>query len=220
MSSSDITTLVETLRRVGYSAVVSDCCDHVGLRDQTMTSGINPVSREAGVLVGFARTARSVPVDVIPDEPYGAEIDFIDSLRPDDVVVGTVEAPGAFWGELFSTAAKARGAVGVVVDGLIRDQARIEEMGFPVFARGGRPTDSLGRVSMSERDTAIEIAGVIVHSGDLIVADVDGVTVVPTDAIAEVATRAIEKATTETDARRLLEEGALLRDAWDRFGVL
>ena len=220
MSSSDIAALVETLRRVGYSAVVSDCCDQVGLREQTMTSGINPVSRDTGVLVGFARTARSVPVDAIPDEPYSAEIDFIDSLRPDDVVVGTVEAAGAFWGELFSTAAKARGAVGVVVDGLIRDQARIEKMGFPVFARGARPTDSLGRISIREQDTALSIAGVAVRSGDLIVADVDGVTVVPADAIAEVATRAIEKATTETDARRLLEEGALLRDAWNRFRVL
>ena len=220
MSSSDIAALVETLRRVGYSAVVSDCCDQVGLREQTMTSGINPVSRDAGVLVGFARTVRSVPVDAIPDEPYSAEIDFIDSLRPDDVVVGSVEAPGAFWGELFSTAAKARGAVGVVVDGLIRDQARIEKMGFPVFARGARPTDSLGRISIREQDTALSIAGVAVRSGDLIVADVDGVTVVPADAIAEVATRAIEKATTETDARRLLEEGALLRDAWNRFRVL
>lgn len=220
MSSSDIAALVETLRRVGYSAVVSDCCDHVGLRKQTMTSGINPVSPDMGVLVGFARTVRSVPVEAIPDEPYRAEIDFIDSLRPDDVVVGTVEAPGAFWGELFSVAARARGAVGVVADGLIRDQARIREMGFPVFARGARPTDSLGRISISEHDTAIEIAGVTVHSGDLIVADVDGVTVVPADAIVDVATRAIEKATTETDARRLLEGGALLRDAWNRFGVL
>lgn len=212
--------LVETLRRVAYSAVVSDCCDQLGLREQTMSSGITPVSREAGVLVGFARTVRSVPVDAIPDEPYSAEIDFIDSLRPDDVVVATVEAPGAFWGELFSTAAKARGAVGVVVDGLIRDQARIEKMGFPVFARGARPTDSLGRISIGEQDSAIEIAGVTVRSGDLIVADVDGVAVVPAESIAEVAARAIEKATTETDARRLLEEGALLRDAWNRFRVL
>jgi 4-hydroxy-4-methyl-2-oxoglutarate aldolase len=220
MSDPKTRELIATLRRVAYSAVVSDCCDQVGLRDQTMSSGINPVSRGTGVLVGFARTVRSVPVNAIPDEPYSAEIDFIDSLCPDDVVVGTVEAPGAFWGELFSTAAKARGAVGVVVDGLIRDQARIEAMGFPVFARGSRPTDSLGRISIGEQDTAIEIAGVTVRSGDLLVAAVDGVTVVPAEAIEEVATRAIEKATTENDARQLLEEGALLRDAWNRFRVL
>lgn len=220
MSSTDIAALVETLRRVGYSAVVSDCCDQVGLREQTMTSGITPVSRDAGVLVGFARPVRSVPVSEAPEEPYGAEIDFIDSLRPDDVVVATVEAPAAAWGELFSTAARARGATGVVVDGLIRDQARIEELGFPVFARGARPTDSLGRISIAERDVAMEVGGVAVSVGDLVVADFDGVTIVPKDRIVDVAGRAIEKATTETEARQLLEDGALLRDAWDRFGVL
>ena len=220
MSTTDPAIIIKTLRRVAYSAVVADCCDQVGLRNQTMTSGIVPVSRDTGVLVGFARPVRSEAVGEMPDEPYGAEIDFIDSLRTDDVVVGTVGAPGAFWGELFSTAARARGAAGVVVDGLVRDQARIERLGFPVFARGARPTDSLGRISMSERDVAIEIAGVTVSTGDLVVADVDGVTVVPVEATAEVATRAIEKATTENKARELLEGGALLRDAWNRFGVL
>jgi regulator of RNase E activity RraA len=107
-----------------------------------------------------------------------------------------------------------------VVDGLVRDQARIGALGFPVFARGARPTDSLGRISISERDVSIEIAGVIVSPGDLVVADVDGVAVVPVEATAEVAARAIEKATTENNARELLEGGALLRDAWDRFRVL
>jgi 4-hydroxy-4-methyl-2-oxoglutarate aldolase len=220
MSTTDPAIIVQTLRRVAYSAVIADCCDQVGLRHQTMTSGIAPVSGGAGVLVGYARPVRSEAVSEIPEEPYGAEIDFIDSLRTDDVVVGTVGAPGAFWGELFSTAARARGAVGVVVDGLVRDQTRIEQMGFPVFARGARPTDSLGRISISERDVAVEIAGVSVSVGDLVVADVDGVTVVPVEATAEVATRAIEKATTENKARELLEGGALLRDVWDRFRVL
>jgi 4-hydroxy-4-methyl-2-oxoglutarate aldolase len=108
----------------------------------------------------------------------------------------------------------------VVIDGLVRDQARIRELGFPVFARGARPTDSLGRISIAEHDVSMEVAGVTVSRGDLIVADVDGVTVVPVDAIEEVATRAIEKATTENKAREMLEGGALLRDAWDRFRVL
>jgi 4-hydroxy-4-methyl-2-oxoglutarate aldolase len=212
--------LVETLRRVGYSAVVSDCCDQVGLREQTMTAGIRPVSDGTEVLIGFARPVRSMAVEAAPDTPYGAEIEFIDSLRTDDVVVATVEAPSAFWGELFSTAARARGSVGAIIDGLVRDQARIRELGFPLFARGGRPTDSLGRISIVEHDVSMRIAGVMVAPGDLIVADIDGVTVVPVDAIEEVATRAIEKATTENRARELLEGGALLRNTWDRFKVL
>ncbi len=220
MNANDRFSVIEALRRVAYSAVVSDCCDQVGLRHQTMTAGIVPVAGATEVLIGYARPARSVAIEVIPDEPYGAEIDFIDSLRRDDVVVGTVEAPGAFWGELFSTAAHARGAVGAVVDGLVRDQARIQQIGFPVYARGGRPTDSLGRISVREHDVPLQVAGVTVSSGDLVVADIDGVTIVPADAIEEVARRTIEKATTENRAREMLEGGALLREAWDRFKVL
>lgn len=220
MRTNGLQALIEELRRVGYSAVVSDCCDQAGRREQTMSAGIGPVSGGTEVLVGFARPVRSAAVAEVPEEPYGKEIDYIDSLRPDDVVVATVEAQGAFWGELFSTAARARGAVGAVVDGLVRDQARIRELGFPVFARGGRPTDSLGRLSIQEHDVPIEIGGVTVSPGDLVVADIDGVTVVPVAAIEDVAARAIEKATTENHARELLEGGALLRDAWDRFKVL
>lgn len=220
MTTTDHSSLISTLRRVAYSAVVSDCCDQIGLRDQTMSAGIAPVSGGTEVLVGFARPVLSVAVDSIPDEPYRAEIDFIDSLMSDDVVVAKVEAPGAFWGELFSTAALARGAVGVVVDGLVRDQARIRRLGFPVYARGGRPTDSLGRVSIRERDISMDIGGITVARGDLVVADIDGVAVVPADAIEEIGARVIEKATTESRARELLEGGAFLRDAWDRFKVL
>ncbi len=178
MSVPGTLELIEALRRVGYSAVVSDCCDQVGLREQTMTAGITPISGGTEVLVGFARPVLSAAIDEIPDQPYDAEIDYIDSLRSDDVVVGAVEAPGAFWGELFSTAARARGAVGTVVDGLVRDQARIRQLGFPVFARGSRPTDSLGRISIREHDVRLGIGGISVSPGDLVVADIDGVTVV------------------------------------------
>ena len=156
----------------------------------------------------------------MPARPYAMEIAFIDSLRADDVVVASVPAPVAFWGELFSTAARARGAAGVVVDGLIRDQRRIIDMGFPVFARGGRPTDSLGRIAMVEHAVPVVVAGVRVAPGDLVVADIDGVVVVPAEAALEVTTRAIAKATTENHARDLIEGGALLGDAWDRFKVL
>lgn len=218
--SIDLAAAVAELRRVGYSAVVSDCCDAVGLRGQTLAPGILPVSAAQGVLVGLARTSRSVAVDTMPARPYAMEIAFIDSLRTDDVVVASVPAPIAFWGELFSTAARARGAVGVVVDGLIRDQRRIIDMGFPVFARGGRPTDSLGRIAMVEHDVPVVVAGVRVAPGDLVVADIDGVVIVPAEAAVEVAQRAVAKATTENHARALIEGGALLGDAWDRFKVL
>jgi regulator of RNase E activity RraA len=216
----DLATAVGELRRAGYSAVVSDCCDAVGLRDRALAPGILPVAPGLPVLVGLARPARSVPVDAIPDAPYAMEIAFLDSLRPDDVVVASVPGAVAFWGELFSTAARARGAAGVIVDGLVRDQRRIGAMGFPVFARGGHPTDSLGRIAMVEHDVQVVVGGVTVSPGDLVIADVDGIVAVPATIAPEVVRRALEKVSTEDGARDLLERGALLREVFDRFRVL
>lgn len=208
------------LRAVGYSAVVSDCCDAIGLRHQTLSPGILPVTSQDQVLIGFARPAAASGVLAPPAAPYAAEIGYIDSLNPDDVVIASADQPVAFWGELFSTAAQVRGAVGAVVDGAIRDVSRIRAIGWPVFATSVRPSDSLGRLSITQVDEPISVRGVMVARGDLVVADADGVVIVPEAEAERVARLAIAKATTETQARALLKDGALLKDAWDRFGVL
>ncbi|MFO1539419.1 MAG: RraA family protein [Chloroflexota bacterium] len=210
---------IARLRAHGSSALVSDCLDRIGQRDRTLAPGVVPLAG-SGVLVGRARTARSVPVTTLPERPYTEEIALVDSLVADDVVIGTVGAPVAFWGELFSTAARARGAAGLVLDGVVRDRSRIVEMGWPVFARGTHPTDCNGRISVVERDAPITILGVRVAPGDLVVADMDGVVVAPAAVAAEVAAAALAKAETEDGARAYLETGALLREAWDRFRVL
>ncbi|MFN8623317.1 MAG: RraA family protein [Chloroflexota bacterium] len=220
MSAPDTDDLLATLRRLAYSAVVSDACDGLGLRTQSLAPGILPLDPAGPVLVGRARPVHSRAVMVPADPPYAAEIAFIDSLGPDDVVVAKVDAPTAFWGELFSAAARARGASGIVVDGFIRDQAKIRGIGFPAFSRGGHPTDSLGRLSVAETDVPLEVAGVTVHPGDIVVADLDGVVVIPQGVAADVTARVVEKAATEDRARRLLQTGGYLRDAWDRFKVL
>jgi nucleoid DNA-binding protein len=85
------------------------------------------------------------------------------------------------WGELLSTAARARGAEGCVTDGLVRDVARIRAMRFPVFHGGIGPLDTKGRAEMQEKDVPIEIAGVRVSPGDWVMGDVDGVVFVPAD---------------------------------------
>lgn len=211
---------LDRLAAVTYSAVFSDVCDAMGLRDQTVSPGIMPLGGR-GTLVGWARTALSTPVEIPPSRHYGAEIDFIDSLRPGDVaVVDCSQRPAAAWGELFSTASRGRGARGAVIDGLIRDRRRIEELGFPVFGRGHRPTDSFGRVSIAEVDSAIQLGGVEVQSGDLIVADEDGIVVVPREYAEQAVERAVVKATTENKARELLLGGGTLADVWERFRVL
>lgn len=211
---------LDALAAVTYSAVFSDVCDALGLRNQTVSPGIMPLGG-GGTLVGWARTALSLPVEEPPTRHYGHEIDYIDSLRPGDVaVLDCSRSPAAAWGELFSTASRGRGARGAVIDGLIRDRRKIVELGFPLHARGCRPTDSLGRVSIREADTPISLGGVAVRTGDLIVADEDGITVVPREHVLKVTELALAKATTENKARDLLLAGGTLADVWEKFRVL
>jgi len=211
---------LDFVARLAHSAVFSDVCDALGYRDQTAAPGTVPLWDDCPVVVGWARPVVSVEVEEIPDRPYGREIDFIDSLAPGDVVVANVLAPAAFWGELFSAAALGRGARGTVVDGLVRDTSRIRNLDYPVYARGHRPTDSLGRISIETADEPMFFGGVQLSRGDLVVADRDGVTIVPRRIAAEAISLAVKKATTESLARQLLLDGATLREAWERFRVL
>ena len=109
----------------------------------------------------------------------------LDVLEPGDVVV--VDAGGstlnAVLGDLISTKARHRGAAGFVVDGLIRDLPSIQELDFPVFARGTTPIGPLHR-GPGEINFPICLGGVVVNPGDLIVGDSTGLVVVP-QAIAE-----------------------------------
>ncbi|MDA9989577.1 hypothetical protein N9E48_02040 [Paracoccaceae bacterium] len=124
-------------------------------------------------------------------------------------------------GELFSTASVGRGARGAIVDGLIRDKRLIDNLDrFPVFGRGLRPTDSLGRVAIAEYDIPVCVFGLTVYPGDLVVCDSDGSIVVPRDYAFEIMEKAREKALTENSARELLLNGGLLRDVWEKYRVL
>tara|TARA_B100001057_G_scaffold438883_1_gene471687 strand:+ start:6604 stop:7266 length:663 start_codon:yes stop_codon:yes gene_type:complete len=213
---------LDQLSKETYTAVFSDVCDAAGMRQQTLEPGAKLLAGPSGVLIGWARTAVSRPVTDIPDRPYGGEIDFIDSLNVGDLVVlDCSRKPAAAWGELFSTASVGRGARGAIVDGLIRDKRLIDELNrFPVFGRGLRPTDSLGRVAIAEYDIPVCVFGLTVYPGDLVVCDSDGSIVVPRDHANEIMKKAREKALTENSARELLLNGGLLRDVWEKYRVL
>ena len=210
------------LQELVYSAVIADICDAEGMRDQTLEPGMQHLAGPTHVLVGYARTAISKPQSSIPEIPYSGEIRFVDSLSEGDVVViDCTGSSAAAWGELFSTAASARGARGALIDGLIRDTAKINELGrFPVYGRGARPTDALGRIGITEVDIPVCAFGQWINQGDLIVCDPDGVTVVPKGKIDSVVELALNKVATEDNARELLFNGGFLRDVWNRFGVM
>lgn len=206
-----------------YTAVLSDVLDELGFRQQAMPPSIRPLD-DSLVLAGFARTGSYREVyRVVPDEnPYELEMALIDDLRPDDVAVFGCGGSSriAPWGELLTTASRARGAVGCVTDGFVRDVRQIRNLRFPVFHGGIAPLDSKGRGMVAEIDVPIHCAGVAVAPGDLIVGDADGLVVVPRAVEAQAVARAFEKVSSEDRTREELAAGAKLKDVFAKYRVL
>ncbi len=204
-----------------YTAVVSDALDQLGIRSQAMREYLRPVYPRCR-FAGFARTIACSDIYHIPDDPYAVEIEAIDSFLPGEVaVVGTQRSSrNAPWGELLSTAARARGARGAVVDGLVRDVRKIEELGFPVFAAGIKPVDSMGRGVVTNYNVPVDCGEVLVNPGDFIFADDDGVIVVPRAILKDAIELAADKVRRENSSREELMRGAMLRDVFKRYGVL
>ena len=209
-----------------YSAVLSDALDAVGYRQQVMRHNVRPLY-PAAIVVGRAMTVQCVDTYEIPDEPYQMEIEAVDSLKPNDVFVcsTSVGEPSrsqciSIWGELLSTAARAHGARGAVIDGSIRDARQIKAMQFPVFMTGLSPADSNGRGEVIAYNTPIECGGVRVNPGDIVFGDIDGVVVIPQAVEAEVIHAALEKVSGENRTRDALRDGATLREVYDKYGIL
>ena len=212
------------IRSTLYSAVLSDVLDEFGFRQQAMRPFIRPLD-EMTVLFGRARTGLYMATYQVAEgeNPYEIEIALVDDLKPGDVAILACGGPTARiapWGELLSTASKCRGAVGCITDGLVRDVKHIRQMGFPVFHGGIGPLDTKGRARMVEMDTPVECGGVLIHPGDLVFGDVDGVVVIPDAQAGAVLARAFEKVKAENTTRDELLEGLLLRDVYERHGVL
>jgi regulator of RNase E activity RraA len=202
-----------------YTAVVADALDRLGYREQTMRAEVSPLSRGM-VAAGVARTIRTIPApELATTEPYKGEMAAVDALRPGDVLVVS-ECHWSFWGELLSTAARHRGCRGAIIDGYTRDTKAIIAMGFPVFCRGIHPADSLGRLDVAEHDVPIDCGGVLVQPGDLVLADDDGVVLVPQGVADQVLAAAEEKFRGEGLVRKALADGMSVTEAFRRHGVL
>ena len=214
----DLLTFIETTL---YTAVVSDSLDQLGYRNQAMREYLRPVHR-ACCFAGWARTIACSDIDEIPANPYDMEIEAVDSILPGEAVVVSTQKSlrNAPWGELLSTAAKARQARGAVIDGLVRDVRKIEELGFPVFAAGIKPVDSMGRGIVTHYNVPVECGDVLVNPGDLVFADYDGVVVMPRVIVADVVRLATDRVSRENGSRAELANGSFLREVYAKYGVL
>jgi regulator of RNase E activity RraA len=208
-----------------YVAALCDVLDSLGFRNQAMHQRLRPLLPDirACGFVGRARTFRWMEADyLVEEDPYGLEIEAMDSLRPGDVAVHSTDYAGtnAPWGELMSTVAKRRGAVGCICDSQVRDCVKIIEMGFPVYCAGIKPVDSQGRGRVMAYDVPVRCGEELVHPGELIFADFDGIVVVPRKAEKDALALAQEKVGKESLSRKELLEGKSLREVYEKYGVL
>ncbi len=203
------------------TSIVSDSLDAEGLRSQVRDRGLVPL--EAGMrAIGRAHTVQFAPTETDAADPYADAMAFIDALTPGSIAVIATgpDDRTAYWGELFSAAAIGRGAVGTVCDGPVRDTPKVRALGYPTFAVGTRPVDFRARMRVVATAQPVRCGGVVVAEGDLVVADADGIVVVPAAVEGPVLERAVARATAERSVLAALLAGASLRAVWDRWHVL
>jgi regulator of RNase E activity RraA len=203
------------------SSIVSDVLDDMGMRGQAMGTSIRPVHDDM-VVAGYAATMLMVDNYDYEKDTFNLQFKAIDNLKKNEVMMVSAQGTerAALWGELLSNAACYRGARGAIIEGVTRDVKLIRKMGFPVFAMGINPISSKGRIIAVDSACPVEILGVKVNPGDLVVADVDGVVVVPRDIAEETVEKAFEVAASETKTRDELKKGAGLYDVYKKYGTI
>jgi 4-hydroxy-4-methyl-2-oxoglutarate aldolase len=205
---------IETLKRLG-SATIHEAQGQIGALDSCLKP-LDPTRRLAGVVL---------TVDCRPDDNLVIHYALTKAV-PGDVLVVDAKAftEGGPWGDILTLAAQKRGIAGLVIDGAVRDADSIIEMGFPVFARSlsikGTLKNQPGRVG-----TDIVCGGRLVRSGDVIVGDRDGLTVIAAAELDAVIAAAEERERKEQVIRERIQSGELtvdilgLRTTLQRFGM-
>ena len=147
-------------------------------------------------------------------------LDAIDAANPGAVYVMVLEDGGDYAGigGLMATAMKYRGLAGAVIDGSVRDTPQIRKLQFPVFSRGVVPSTTINHYRFAGVNVPVTCAGVRINAGDIVVADEDGVAVVPRARAADVLKKAQDLDNTEHTMLPFIEKFRSIKEAVAKFG--
>ncbi|WP_414448198.1 RraA family protein [Burkholderia sp. 22PA0099] len=193
---------------------VSDALDKLGLHGQAL--GIAPLADYPHAVAGPAFTVRYAPASA----PAGTVGDFIDEVAEGDIVVidngGRTDC--TVWGDIMTQYAGLRGIAGTVIDGVCRDVGKALGDGYPLFTAGRFMRTGKDRVQVEAVNATVSIGTVRVAARDIVVADANGVVVVPRERAAEVAATARAIEAVESGIRERIAAGATLREARQALG--
>ncbi len=210
--------LIEGFSNVAVASV-ADAVDKVCGRRGYMSSVIKPRINDQRICGPAATVLEAATDEFVP--PQHA-LDLIDEAPAGSVIVISIEGGEpdvAVWGGLMTAGAVANGHAGAVLDGGVRDLTEIRrDYGFPVYARDVSPGTTLGRYRTVASQVPVRVGGILVHPGDIVVGDVDGVVVVPQAQAAEVLKMAQEIDARELEQAKLIIAEKSLRKGLAKYG--
>jgi len=223
-----VSELIERFRRL-YTGAVYDVMDHMNLPYQALASDIKPI-RPDMILAAPAFTLKGITDPVGNPAMRSRRINMFNDMKSlgcslVDVRDCSGDTQVAHYGEMNGVVGRSCGVVGALVDGGCRDTGLLLKMDFPVFCRYLSPVEAFNRWSYYEWQLPVALRGQVssavqVNPGDFIFGDIDGVLVIPHDAVIEVLRKTEELADHESQARAEFALGADPVAVYKKYGKL
>ena len=221
--------LFAAARKELFTAVVGDAMDKMNLLHQFLPPQIQPL-KSSMFLIGRAMTVLEADTfeelshgsnNKLMAKPFGLMLEALDDLKKDEVYICSGSSPTyALVGELMMTRAKVLGAAGAVANGYSRDTFGMLDLDFPIFSYGNYAQDQGPRGKVIDFRVPIEMNGVRINPGDIIVGDIDGVCVVPKKHEEAIFRRAFEKSRGEKTVLKAIQGGMSAVDSWNKYQIM